>query len=128
MAANQVLDASALLAAMLDEPGGASVADALDSSAMSAVNWSEVLQKAIGKGVDTNGLRAELESLGLGILPFGADEAELAAKLWPHTQLLGLSLGDRACLALAQKLGVPAVTADRSWTQLELGIDVRVIR
>lgn len=126
--AEQVLDASALLAALLDEPGGAAVAQAVDSAAVSAVNWSEVLQKAIGRNVDTAGLRGELESLGLEIVPFGTEDAELAAELWPRTQPLGLSLADRACLALAQRLGVPAVTADRSWTELELEVQVRVIR
>ncbi len=128
MVASQVLDASALLAAMLDEPGGASVADALDSSAMSAVNWSEVLQKAAQIGVDTEGLREDLEALGLYIVPFGVEEAELAAAFWPHTRPRGLSMGDRACLALASRLGLPALTADRTWAELEIDVEVQLVR
>jgi PIN domain nuclease of toxin-antitoxin system len=126
MEAHAVLDASALLAYLHDEPGGDSVrlADALISS----VNWSEVVQKAIANGVDTQGMRQDLESLGLSIVSFGAHEAELAAELWERTRGVGLSLGDRACLALGMLTKLSVLTADRSWQSLSLGVDIRLIR
>ncbi len=126
--AQHVLDASALLTALQGEQGEALVADKLERSAISAVNWSEVLQKAMSSGIDTEGLRGDLEMLGLNIMPFGLEEAELAAALWPHTKPLGLSLGDRACLALASRLGLPAITADQSWRELEIGVEIQLVR
>jgi ribonuclease VapC len=73
-------------------------------------------------------LREDLEAVGLTIFPFNADDAAAAANLWPATLSLGLSLGDRACLALAQRLQLPVLTADKIWNELQIGISVRVIR
>ena len=70
----------------------------------------------------------DLESLGLEIVPFTAPLAEKTAHLRAETRSLGLSLGDRACLALAEDLGRPAVTTDKVWGDLNLGIEVRIIR
>ncbi|MBX6423471.1 type II toxin-antitoxin system VapC family toxin [Thermosulfurimonas sp. F29] len=123
---NRVLDASALLAFLHKEPGAEFVE--LERSVISAVNWSEVLYKCLSWGVDIQGLREDLEALGLSIEPFTLQDAELAAGLWPQTRSLGLSLGDRACLALGLRLGLPVITADRSWKNLRLDIEVRVIR
>jgi PIN domain nuclease of toxin-antitoxin system len=110
------------------EPGGESVARLLDRAAISAVNWSEVVQHAEAHGVDTAGLRADLQDLGLTIVAFGAHEAEQSAALWPATRLVGLGLGDRACLALARALQLPAFTADRAWSRLRVGVRVRLVR
>lgn len=96
-----ILDASALLAYLQNEPGSEIVDTRLMYSIMNSVNWSEVIQKAVAKQIDINGMRLELEVLGLTILPFTVDEAELAAKLWERTRQHGLSLGDRACLSSA---------------------------
>jgi PIN domain nuclease of toxin-antitoxin system len=74
------------------------------------------------------GLREELESLGLEIVPFTAPLAEKTAHLREETRSLGLSLGDRSCLALADDLGRPAVTTDKIWGDLTLRVEVRVIR
>jgi ribonuclease VapC len=123
-----VLDASALLAVLNQEPGAEVVLPLLDRAAVSAVNWSEIVKKAIAYQVPTDGLRAEIEALGVEILPFAAGEAEDAAALWPQTSSAGLSLGDRACLALAQREGVPAVTTDRAWSDVSAGVNVTVIR
>lgn len=123
-----VLDASALLAMLHAEPGGDFVQRLLQTAAMSTVNWSEVVQKALDRKVEVQGLRQDLEALGLKILPFTADQAERTAYLRAETQHLGLSLGDRACLALAAELGLPAVTADRVWKDLTFGIEIRVAR
>ncbi len=75
------------------------------------------------------GLREDMEALGLLIVPFGFEDAERAAALWSKTTQAGLSLGDRACLALASRLSLPVLTADRAWSSLQdLDISVRVIR
>jgi len=121
-----VLDASALLAWLHDEPGGDQVEALLEVAVMSAVNWSEVLQKSVARGVAVEGLREDLEALGLQIEPFTIRDAEIAAGLWEQTRPLGLSLADRACLALGLRLGWPVVTADRAWQAL--GSQVRLIR
>jgi PIN domain nuclease of toxin-antitoxin system len=123
-----VLDASALLAFLHGEPGGQTVEELLGRAAVSSVNWSEVIQKALEKTAKVEGLREELESLGLEIIPFTAELAEKAAHLRAETRSAGLSLGDRACLALAQDLGRPAVTTDKVWADLPLGVEVRIVR
>ncbi len=123
-----VLDASALLALLQREPGAEAVERLLDRSVISSVNWSEVVQRGLSRGVRDEGMRGDLEALGVRILPFGAAEAEATARLWPATRDAGLSLGDRACLSLAQGLGVPALTADRGWAALDVGVEVRLIR
>jgi ribonuclease VapC len=123
-----VLDASALLALLHAERGGEVVEKAVEHGAISTVNWSEVYRRWATHGVEIGGLRADVEGLGLTILPFTVSDAEDAAELSGPTRHLGLSLGDRACLALARRLGVPALTADRSWREHDLGVDVQTIR
>lgn len=123
-----VLDASAVLALLHGEPGGEVIEGLLGTSAISSVNWSEVIQKALEKKTQVEGLREDLESLGLEIVSFTAPLAEKTAHLRADTRSLGLSLGDRACLALAEDLGRPAVTTDKVWGDLNLGIEVRIIR
>lgn len=123
-----VLDASALLTVLNQEAGADVVVPLLDRAAISAVNWSETFQKAVAHGIATVGLRADVEALGVAIVPFGGVEAEETALLWTATSRAGLSLGDRACLALAGREAVPAVTADRSWSSLSVGAHVHVIR
>lgn len=123
-----VLDASALLAYLQDEPGGERVRDVLADSVMSSVNWAEVIGKARDERVDTQGLREDLASLGLALEPFSAEQGETAGRLKERTGRLGLSLGDRACLALGSDRGETVYTADRAWLHLELGVDIEAIR
>jgi PIN domain nuclease of toxin-antitoxin system len=123
---NAVLDASALLAWLQAEPGAESVEAELATAAISSLNWSEVLQKSLAHGVEIAGLREDLEALGLAIVPFDAVDAEQAARLWAPGN--GLSLADRACLALGVRLRLPVWTADRMWAQLSPGVTVHVIR
>jgi ribonuclease VapC len=123
-----VLDASALLAMLHNEPGGEDVVDELENGVLSSVNLSEVIQQSIKRKVEVTALREDLEAVGLTIFPFNADDAAAAANLWPVTHSLGLSLGDRACLALAQRLQLPVLTADKIWNELQIGISVRLIR
>jgi PIN domain nuclease of toxin-antitoxin system len=121
-----VLDASALLAMLQREAGGTDVADVLTESFISTVNWTEVVQKSLQNGMNMSGVRTDLEEVGLQIVVFNADDAEVAAHLWQTGS--GLSLADRACLALGIKLGAPVLTADRYWTTVETGAEVQVIR
>ncbi|MHB8575791.1 MAG: type II toxin-antitoxin system VapC family toxin [Dehalococcoidia bacterium] len=127
--ASSTLDASALLAHFLDEPGKQAVAAALlAGAAISAVNLAEVLARLHQNGTHELALRQAVARLGLDVVPFDEDLAYRTAVLRPLTRHLGLSLGDRACLALAQKLGLPVLTADRAWADLSLGITIQLIR
>ena len=122
-----VLDASAVLAMLGREPGGDAVAMALSVSAVSTVNWAEVLQKARAHGVDVDGLDRELESLGVQFVPFGMEQADAAADMW-FRGARHLAFADRACLATAAVDGCPVMTADRAWSELETGVRVELIR
>lgn len=123
-----VLDASALLAYLQREPGAGSVRAILGNAIMSTVNWTEVVQKAAGSESEAAELLGDLESLGLVLAPFSASQASIAGSLREPTQEFGLSLGDRACLALAIENGETILTADRIWERLSLGVGIEVIR
>ncbi|HSM52390.1 MAG TPA: type II toxin-antitoxin system VapC family toxin [Thermoanaerobaculia bacterium] len=123
-----VLDASALLVLLFGEPGHEAVAPHLRGGLLSAVNLSEVLARFARDGHDPAAVSARLAGTGIEIVPFDQRQAILAAALAPATRPLGLSLGDRACLALATDRRLPALTADRAWSELPLGIEVRQVR
>ncbi|MBI4282393.1 MAG: type II toxin-antitoxin system VapC family toxin [Chloroflexi bacterium] len=123
-----VLDASALLALLNGEPGADIVAEALSEAAVSAINVSEVVAKLAEAGMPEGAIREALEGLLLDIVPFDLAQAYVAGLLRPSTRSVGLSLGDRGCLSLAQMLDLPALTADRTWEHLSTDIKVRVIR
>ena len=123
-----VLDASALLAYLQRESGADAVRAVLGGALMSTVNWTEVVQKAAGSQNEAAELRGDLESLGLLLEPFSASQAGIAGSLREPTMELGLSLGDRACLALAIERGETILTADRVWGRLRLGVGIEVIR
>ena len=124
-----VLDASALLAWLHGEQGSEIVEVSLNRSVICSVNWAEVLQKIIARGIqEPEDVGGDLEYLGLVVIPFTAEDAVTAAKIWSPGRRVGLSLGDRACLSLAHRLRLPALTADRMWSALGLDIDVRLIR
>ncbi|MGE0809898.1 MAG: type II toxin-antitoxin system VapC family toxin [Immundisolibacter sp.] len=123
-----VLDASSLLAFLHNEPGAQRVWDALPGALVSTVNWSEVVQKALQRDADIAGLHDEFAQIGVEFVPFTVAQAEIAALLWPRTRASGLSLGDRACLALAMERQAPLLTADRAWSGLDIGVAVEQIR
>lgn len=123
-----VLDASALLAYLKDEPGSDQVDGVLGESVMSSVNWGEVIQKSIAVGVQVDGLLRDLQALGLRIEPFTVEDGEMTGRLWQQTYQAGLSLGDRACLSLGLRLAVPVLTCDQAWASLNLSINVQLIR
>ena len=129
-----VLDASALLAYLNDEAGAQVVEDALTrASAISSANLAEALSKLTELGKEPNEVSKELQRRGfldgtLAVFPLTADDAVGIANLHRRTKKHGLSLGDRACLGLALRLRVPALTADRAWSRLKIGIKIEVIR
>ena len=108
-----VLDASAVLAWLQQEPGGAEVKDILDGGIVTAANWSEVLQKVRPHGGDPEEVGLLLRSLGLDVADVTRIDGERAAAIWTHEN--SLSLGDRLCLSVAHRLGRPAVTAESRW-------------
>ncbi len=122
------IDASAILAVLWDEPGQAKALDLLPNAAISAVNFAEALSKMADRGIDGSDLRNLLSELAIEVVPFDTAQAESTAVLRPLTRPRGLSLGDRACLALAMRAGAAAVTADRSWADLGLAVKIEVIR
>ncbi len=121
-------DASAVLAFMFKEPGYEQAAALIGDSCLSTVNLSEVLGRLVRDGHDSQTFLDSLAETNILVVDFDAEQAKLAADLLPRSRPLGLSLGDRACLALALARGIPAVTADRAWTGADLGVEVRVIR
>jgi ribonuclease VapC len=131
---SSVLDASALLAYLHEEPGAEVVADALAESArMSTANFAETLSKLADAGRVPGEVADELADRGIlgGLLilePVTGDDALTIADIRATTGRRDISLGDRACLALALRLGLPALTSDGSWADLGLDVVVRPIR
>ena len=129
-----VLDASALLAYLRDEPGLAEVEAALrQRPAISAVNWAEVLSKLADFGYDSDEAAKQLSNTilggnGLTIWPFDDRFAQDVARFRNQTRHIGLSLGDRACLALGMFLNIPVLTADRRWNETGIPVTLRLIR
>ncbi|WP_375430377.1 type II toxin-antitoxin system VapC family toxin [uncultured Friedmanniella sp.] len=124
-----VLDASAVLALIQDEPGADLVASSLDGATMSTVNIAEVVGKIIDAGLDGREAFDLLVAAGVGVVPLTAEDALLAGALREVQGGHALSLGDRCCLALAVRSAPPDVlTADRLWAELDLPVQVRLIR
>ena len=123
-----VLDASALLAWVVQEPGAEVVGEQLPGAVISAVNLSEVLYRGqiLGRNVAT--LPARLGHLGLRVEPFTAEDALIATDIFARDRRRVLSLADRCCLATATRLGLPVVTDDRAWSTLDLNVRIVTFR
>ena len=121
------VDASALLAVLAREAGWEEISGVLPGAVMSAVNLCEVVGKLTDRGMPGEAVAEALGSLGLDVVPFDAAAAHRAGLMKAHTARHGLSLGDRACLALAQELGVTAVTTDSAWREVRVGVEIRVV-
>jgi len=123
-----VLDSSAILALLNDESGAGMVQELLPVAIVSAVNYAEVVTRLSLLGMPENEIHQAIDMLGLTIIPFDEDLSFRTGSLAMVTKPYGLSLGDRACLALALQTGYSAITSDRVWEELNIGADVRVIR
>ena len=123
-----VLDASALLAFLKDERGAAAVRVALPEAVISSVNLVEVVTRMIDDGFQLEDVRTAIADTSVEPVSFDEELAYAAAALREPTRARGLSLGDRACLALALRQGLSVLTADRQWSGLDIGVGVRLIR
>ena len=126
-----ILDASAVLALLQDEPGADEVESAIESGAIiSAVNLSEVLAKMVDAGAAADAAADLIVSLFVEVAPFGLESARDAARRRETSQPAGLSLGDRTCLSLGRRRHLPVITADRAWlgASASSGVEVRCIR
>ncbi len=115
-----VLDASAVLAVFNVEKGAEKVEPLLSNSIISSVNVAEVLTKMVEKGISLDAALEDFLKLGLKVVEFDTKQAAKSAELRPLTRHLGLSLGDRCCVALAMLENATAVTADRNWASLNI--------
>jgi PIN domain nuclease of toxin-antitoxin system len=126
--ASYVLDASALLAVIHREPGEDIVRRNSLGSIASAVNIAEAGAHLADRSEDEATLRSYIEIAGIEIEPFDAELAFISAALRTATRSQGLSLGDRACLALARRRRLPVLTADTAWARLSIGVEIELIR
>ena len=126
--AEAVLDASALIAFLRDEPGADKVAEVLTRSCISAVNLAEVLSKMTEYSKPVDAVAYQIERLRIPVITFESEQAGIVASLWQATRAAGLSLGDRACLALGIYNQWPVMTTDRAWAKVDVGVKVEVIR
>ena len=128
MAKNAVLDSSAVLAVIFNEPGGDKVVDLLQGGLLSTVNLAEIHTRLLLDGRPADFAWNRALSLGCEICSFDDEQARLAAEMIAVTKPFGLSLGDRACLALGLQRKATVYSTDRVWKSLNLGIEIEVIR
>jgi PIN domain nuclease of toxin-antitoxin system len=113
---------------MRKERGAERVAAVIDRAAIGAVNLAEVVSKFLREGIASEAIRKWIAALELDVRPFDEELAYAAGAFLPATRGFGLSLGDRACLALARQLGRTALTTDRAWRQVDVGVAIEIIR
>lgn len=126
--ADTVLDSSAVLAVLQNEPGAAVVTSVLQGAVICAVNFAEVVGKLIERSGSSQAAQAALATINLQVADFDEVLAGRTGELLQATRQQGLSLGDRACIALGERERAPVYTADRRWLQAGLSVDIRVIR
>lgn len=126
--APRIVDSSVVLAFLLGELPAAEAEPWLSGASISAVNLSEVIAKLVDRGLPDEEIANNIADLDLDVRPFDLAQAEMAGLLRSRTKELGLSLGDRACLALAIDLGGSVATADKAWAKLDVGIPIALIR
>ncbi len=122
-----VLDTSAVLAFLFEEMGRDKVKDRLSGALLSTVNYAEAITKLCEKGIMLHNAKLFIDKMDIEIVDYTAEQAQLTGDLRSLTRHLGLSLGDRACLALAKFKGLPALTADTAWADLA-GFNIILIR
>lgn len=126
--ADVVLDASAVLAMVYGEPGADHVLAVLPTAILSSVNAAEVIGRLIRDGVSAQAATAQVRGLPCQISAVDEAVGVRAGELFEQTRRTGLSLGDRICIALAERRGASAMTADRAWRTLDLGVEITLIR
>jgi ribonuclease VapC len=126
--ASAVLDASAILAVLNDESGAETVIAILDDALVSTVNYAEVVAKLVEQGSTSGQVQSALRALALTTVDFDLALGRRTGELRAETKKRGLSLGDRACLSLAEREGLPAMTGDRNWVGAVAKVEVRLFR
>lgn len=121
---NVIMDASAILAFLNQESGSEQITDLIENATIGTVNLSEVIAKLAEIGIPEPEILQILSDLNLEVIPFDEPQAQITGILRPLTKPLGLSLGDRACLALGLLLHQPVITADRQWHPLNLDLEI----
>lgn len=122
-----VLDASALLAVLFKEVRSAKILPRLDQALISAVNHAEVVTKLMDRGLHYHEIHDDLNMLPLVVVDFDSRQSFVSSSLRTQTKALGLSLGDRACLALGMLRAMPVLTTNRIWADLQVGVAIEVI-
>ncbi len=123
-----VFDSSVVIAILKQERGFESAEELLSEALISTVNWAEVATYLARNSVPRETIQEVLTSFPIQVVPFEESLAIETGYLYPSSKNLGLSLGDRACLALALSRKLPVLTADLVWSQLNLDISIRVLR
>jgi PIN domain nuclease of toxin-antitoxin system len=123
-----VFDSSIVLAWLLRETGADQILPLIPNAVISSVNAAEAQTRLVRQGTDPKQAWRSIIDSVKEVIPFDATQAEVAGSLICHTEPYGLSLGDRACLALGLATHSPVYTADRAWAQLAVGVDVRLVR
>ena len=128
MSSKVVLDASALLCLLNDEPGAGRVVEVLTRSVMGTTNLAEVVSKLRERGLSLEEVREALGGLHLDVRPLSPSQAMIIGDLRPATKPLGLSVGDRACLALALDLDAELFTTDADLASADSGVSITDVR
>ena len=123
-----VFDASAMLILINREVGSEVVDEVATGAMISSVNHSEVVTKLVEHGLTEEAIRGALDDLEIEVVDFDAEQSYTTGLLRTATRSGGLSLGDRACISLARLMGLPVMTSDRVWADLDLGVEVRLAR
>ena len=124
----RILDASAVLAFLFGEVGGAQIAPLLNTSALTSINLAEVASRLAEAKMPVDEIQEVVDGLDCQIVAVSREVGLEAGLLRTAMRHRGLSLGDRVCLAFAKQAGLPVLTADRPWAELDVGVDVRLIR
>ena len=123
-----VFDSSVLIAILRQEPGSEVGEKSLNDALISTVNLAEVATYLARNSVPTETINQALAAFPIEVVPFDREQGLIAGCLYPACKSLGLSLGDRACLALAKSKSLPVLTADKAWLELEIDVTVSSIR
>ena len=123
-----VFDSSVLIAILRQEPGSEVGEQSLNESLISTVNLAEVATYLARNSVPPDTIQEALATFPIEVVPFDQEQGLITGYLYPACKSLGLSLGDRACLALAKSKSLPVLTADKAWLELEIDVSVESIR